>query len=592
MLHWSLFGLGDENGATTGILARAEAVPVSLPPAPHSEPWLGAVIDSVADGIISITKDGLIESFSRSAEQIFDYNRDEVLGRDISVLLTAGPSADLNVLSLITEQLIVAPAPRELFGRRRSGEMIPVEVIVTRLEQDGPARFVVTLRDITIRRQTEETLRSLAYLDPLTGLPNRLLFHDRVGQAVERARRSRQMLTVMLIDLDRFKLINDSLGLEAGDQVLRTTGERMVAALRRSDTVARLGGDEFMVLLSTTANAEAAARVAQKLQDAMRPALDVGGHELSVTASLGIALFPYDGDDADTLIKNADTALSRSKEQGRNSYQFYTNDMNAMAFERLMLESRLRKALEQGELVIYYQPQVSLVTGRIVGAEALIRWFHPDLGMVPPGEFIPLAEETGLIVPIGDWVLRTACAEARRWQELGFRDLRVAVNISARQFQQNELVDTVSGALRDTGLAAAQLELELTESVIMRNAAETGRRLRALAALGVQLAVDDFGTGYSSLAYLRDFPIRSLKIDRSFVRDMDRDPRSTTITHAVMALASSLQLKAVAEGVETPEQLALLRRSGCEEMQGYLFARPLPADDFLALLREDRRLPG
>jgi predicted signal transduction protein with EAL and GGDEF domain len=353
-----------------------------------------------------------------------------------------------------------------------------------------------------------------------------------------------------------------------------------------------LGGDEFMVLLSETPHAEAAAIAARTLQDAMRPPVTLDEHELQITVSVGIALFPYDGDDADTLIKNADAALKRAKEHGRDTCQFYTSDMNATAFERLALESRLRRALELGELVVHFQPQVELLSGRIVGAEALVRWSHPELGVVPPAEFIPLAEETGLIVQLGEWVLRAACAEARRWQELGFGQLCVAVNLSARQFQQADLVDVVGQILAETSLPPGDLELELTESVVMREAGETVHRLQALTALGVHLAIDDFGTGYSSLGYLRKFPLRSLKIDRSFVRDVDHDANSAAIAQAIILLAATLGLKVVAEGVETAAQLAELRRLGCEQMQGYLFSRPLPADEFLALLREDRQLPS
>jgi predicted signal transduction protein with EAL and GGDEF domain len=367
--------------------------------------------------------------------------------------------------------------------------------------------------------------------------------------------------------------------------------ERLTRSLRKSGTVARLGGDEFMVLLLGTHGAEAAAKVAQKLLDSLRPPLKVNGHELTTAASIGLALFPHDGDDTDTLIKNADTALSRAKEQGRNHYQFYTEGMNTTAFERLMLESRLRKALEQEEFVVFYQPKVSLADGRVVGVEALLRWRHPDLGLVPPGEFIPLAEETGLILPIGRWVLGAACAEMKRWHRMGFEPLDLAVNLSGRQFQERTLTDTIAQVIAASGLAPSSVELELTESVIMRDAAESARRLRELTALGIRLAVDDFGTGYSSLSYLRSFPISSLKIDRSFVRDIDRDPNGAAIAQAIIALAKSLSLKVVAEGVETRGQVDLLRRYGCEEMQGFLFSRPLPAEELTQLLREGRRLP-
>ena len=428
----------------TAVLVEAQRPThgVAVSPAPgQGDAWFDAVIESVSDGIITLDAEATIVWLSRSAEVIFDYPGEAAVGASLGLFLA--PSAG-DPRALI-ESLLAAAGPgrqRELSARRRSGELIAIEAEATALDQEGRRIVILTVRDITVRRQTEETLKSLAYHDPLTGLPNRLLFHDRLSQAIERARRNRQLLTVMLVDLDRFKLINDSLGLEKGDQVLRAAGERLAAALRKSDTVARLGGDEFMVLLLGIQGAEAAAKVAQKLLDSLRPPLRVNGHELSTAGSIGIALFPYDGDDADTLIKNADTAMSRAKEQGRNHYQFYTEDLNATAFERLMLESRLRKALEQGEFVIHYQPKVSLADGRIVGVEALLRWRHPDLNLVPPAEFIPLAEETGLIVPIGEWVLRHGL---RRGQALApawaSSPCDLAVNLSARQFQQRNLTE-------------------------------------------------------------------------------------------------------------------------------------------------------
>ena len=572
------------------LLIEAQRVGEKLPAPPgNGEAWLNAVMNSVADGIVLLDPEGTVTWLSDSAEAIFDYPRDAAVGASVDLLLPPAPPAPA-VLDRL-HGLAGRAEPFEVLIRRRSGELIPVEVAPSVVEQDGRRMIVLVVRDITVRQQTEETLRSLAYHDPLTGLPNRLLFHDRLSQAIERARRNRQLLTVMLVDLDRFKLINDSLGLETGDQVIKGVADRLTGTVRKSDTVARLGGDEFMVLLLGTSGAEAAAKVAQKLLECLKPPLVVDAHELTTSASIGIALFPHDGDDADSLIKNADNALSRAKEQGRNHYQFYTDDMNAAAFERLMLESRLRKALEQGEFVIYYQPKVSLADGSVVGVEALLRWFHPDLGLVPPAEFIPLAEETGLIVPIGSWVLRASCAQLERWHRLGHDSLQLAVNLSARQFQEKDLVATIAAAIQASGLAPGSVELELTESVIMRDANETARRLRELTALGIKLAIDDFGTGYSSLGYLKAFPIGSLKIDRSFIRDVERDPNSAALAQAIIALATSLKLKVVAEGVETREQLELLRGFGCHELQGYIFSRPLPPEELLLLLEEGRRLP-
>ena len=582
----ALTGAADAFG---GVLIEAGRVEDKGQGAPsNGESWLAAVMSNVADGVVLLDQEGTITWLSRSAETIFDYPRDAAIGAGIDVILPLGPD---RTGSLVERAQRPSEGPLEVTLRRRSGELVPVEVEASVAELRERRMVVLVVRDLTGRQQTEETLRSLAYHDPLTGLPNRLLFHDRLAQAIERAKRARQFLTVMLIDLDRFKLINDSLGLVTGDQIIKDVADRLVQALRKSDTVARLSGDEFMVLLLGTAGAEAAARVAQKLLEVLRPPLQVEGHELTMSASMGIALFPHDGDDADTLIKNAANALSRAKEQGRNHYQFYTDDMNATAFERLMLESGLRRALEQGELVLHYQPKVSLADGAVTGVEALLRWYHPDLGLVPPAEFIPLAEERGLIVPIGAWVLRTACAQVRRWQKLGHPRLELAVNISARQFQEKGFVPTVAAVVEEAGIPPELIELELTESVIMRDSPEVAQRLRELTALGIRLAVDDFGTGYSSLGYLRTFPIHALKIDRSFVRDIDRDPNSAALAEAIIAMAGSLRLKVVAEGVETTAQLGQLRRFGCQELQGYIFSKPLPPEELLALLEEGRRLP-
>ncbi len=556
-----------------------------LSPDRSSDPWVTGVGGRSSCAVLVADEEARIEACSDTTGDLFGLRRPELLHASLDLLLTAGPTIGLNLPALLRRCAAGHGFPRELFARRRTGEVTPVEVVAVPLDAEAPSVLII-VRDASLRRQTEETVRSLAYLDPLTGLPNRLLFQDRVHQAIERGRRNRQMLAVMLVDLDRFKLVNDSLGLEKGDQMLRLVAERLSGTLRRSDTVARLGGDEFMVLLSTTTNAEATARVAQKILDVLQPAFSLNGHEVTGGASIGIAVFPDDGDDPDTLIKNADAALSQAKEQGRNHFKFYTNDMNARAFGQLMLETQLRRALEREELTVHYQPLVDLSLGRMVGVEALLRWAQPDLGMVSPAEFIPVAEESGLIVPIGEWVLRRACTDVRAWHRLGFDGLRLAVNLSGRQFQDRNLAGTIAHALGDTGFPAGALELELTESVIMRDAAGSADRLRELTALGISLAVDDFGTGYSSLSYLRSFPIRSLKIDRTFVRDVDRDPNGAAIVQAIIALGTSLGLNVVAEGVETRAQMQTLLRYGCREMQGFLFSRPVPAADLLVLLRD------
>ena len=592
-LLWNYVPLLGPEGQLYGVLAQVDPfAPLSdVAAVPGGDELrLRAMMDQIGDGIVSIDARGVIVSFSRSAEAIFGHRRDEVIGRSIDALLVRGPRGDDDALDRIRAGAKVPGATREMLGRREGGELVPIELAASEVHFGGDVLYVLTIRDITIRQHTEEALRNLAHRDPLTGLPNRLLFNDRLAQAIERARRNQQLLAVMILDLDRFKLINDSLGLASGDQVLRAVAERLVAALRRSDTVARLGGDDFLLLLPGVDGAENSAKVAQKILDTFLPPLQVGDQDLHLGATLGITLYPHDGDDPETLIRNADTALYRAKEHSRGSYQFYTTDMNAMAFERLVLETQLRKALERGELVLHYQPQVRLADGAVVGVEALVRWFHADLGLISPAEFIPLAEETGLILDLGRWVLMTACAQVRSWQQQGFADLRLAVNLSGRQFEQDDLVPSIAQVLEEVAFDPADLELELTESSIMRNPEQAISKLKALDRLGIRLSIDDFGTGYSSLGHLKRFPIRTLKIDQSFIQDITTEPNDAAIAQAIIALAESLQLKVIAEGVETREQLALLRRYRCDEMQGYLFARPLPAAELLELLRSGSRL--
>lgn len=397
-------------------------------------------------------------------------------------------------------------------------------------------------------------------------------------------------VAVMLIDLDRFKVINDTLGHAIGDRLLQEVAQRLTGCLREGDTVARLGGDEFMLLLPGVEHTKSTIKIVQKILETFKSPFYFNDHELHITTSIGIALYPDDGEDAQTLLKNADTALHRAKEQGRNNYQFYTSTMNATALERLSLEGKLRHALEREEFVVYYQPQVSLSTGQIVGMEALVRWRHPDLGLIPPMKFIPLAEETGLIIPLGFWVLRTACAQNKAWQKAGYPPLRVAVNLSTRLFKQQTFIQVVAQTLHETGLDPDYLELELTEGIIMENIETTITTLKELKKMGVHISVDDFGTGYSSLAYLKRFPIDTLKIDRSFVLDITTDPDDAMIAMLIINVAHHLKLRVIAEGVETKEQLAFLRSHGCDEIQGYLFSRPLPAEEFVRLLQERRTL--
>lgn len=427
------------------------------------------------------------------------------------------------------------------------------------------------------RQQAEATIRYQAFHDLLTGLPNRMLFNDRLPLALANAHRTKALLAVMFLDLDRFKTINDTLGHAIGDQLLQAVASRLAACLREGDTIARWGGDEFTLLLPQIGGAEDAAKAAQRLSEALKPAFYLETHELYISTSIGIALYPHDGEDAQTLLKNADAALYRVKEQGRNGYQIYTPAINSQASELLALESSLHHALERQEFVLHYQPQINVNTGEITGMEALLRWQHPELGLLSPQAFIPLAEENGLIVPIGEWVLRTACAQSKLWQMAGCSPRRMAVNLSARQFQQPHLVETIAQILTETHVDPSALELEITETTAMQNVDFTTIILKALRDMGVHISMDDFGTGYSSLGYLKRFPLTTIKLDQSFVRELAIDPSDAAIADAVIALGRGLHLNVVAEGVETHAQVEYLRSRHCQEMQGYLFSPPLPA---------------
>ena len=429
-------------------------------------------------------------------------------------------------------------------------------------------------------REKEERLHFLAHHDVLTRLPNRLLFQDRMQHALAKARRTGDQVALIYLDLDRFKTINDSLGHAVGDRVLKEIASRLDRNVRESDTVARLGGDEFVIILEQVRDIETIAVIVQKFLLELGREIVIDDNRLFVTASAGISLFPDDEFDAEGLLKSSETAMYRAKERGKNTYQFFTQDMNARARELLLLEGGLRQALEEEEFVLFYQPQIDLKTGDLIGMEALLRWQHPERGMVPPGDFIPLAEETGLIVPIGDWVLRTACCQLQSWVEQGFPRVRMAVNISPRQFRQTDLSDRIADALSEAGLDADLLELEVTEGMIMNDVEAAIETMQELRRMGVHLAIDDFGTGYSSLAYLKRFPIAGLKIDRSFVRDVTTDPNDAQIAASVIALAHSMKLRVVAEGIETEPQLSFLKSHRCDQGQGFLFSPPCPAADF------------
>jgi len=466
------------------------------------------------------------------------------------------------------------------------------QVRVTRFDDDGPVRVVVAHDNITERHLSEEKLAYVSQFDALTGLPNRNLLRDRLAQSLTQATRNDWQMAVLIVDLDHFKTVNDTLGRAMGDVLLQQVASRLQNCVRSGDTVARLSADEFAIILSNLARPVDAGLVAQKIMETCGQPYEVGGKRTYLTASLGVALYPGDGTDPDMLLGNADIATHRAKEQGRNNCQFYLPQMNARTLQRMQTEAALRGALERNEFLLHYQPKADLCTGALCGFEALLRWQHPERGLVPPGEFISVLEDTGLIVPVGEWVLRTVCQQIAAWQKLGLVALPVAVNLSVRQFQHENLETEIRNILTETGIHPRLLELELTESLLMTDAEAAAQTLRNLKSIGVSLAVDDFGTGYSSLAYLKRFPLDCLKIDRAFIRDCIADPDDAMIATAVINLAHSLKLKVVAEGVETEAQLNFMRSHGCDQIQGYYFARPLDVAVATQALVEGSRLQG
>jgi diguanylate cyclase (GGDEF)-like protein/PAS domain S-box-containing protein len=525
-------------------------------------------------------------------ETLTGYTREELIGRDFWETVHPDFREQVRERGFARQDRAAPPGTYEFKIVRKDGQERWVQFGASSIDLGGRAAALGTAFDVTERKQQEEQIRTLAYHDGLTGLPNRLLFADRLSQAVAQAHRLGHRVGVLFLDLDRFKVINDSLGHSRGDILLKEVALRLLSCVREGDTVARLGGDEFTLILPGVQQAQGAARVAEKVLEAMRQPFELAGRELYVTASIGISLYPDDGRDIEALLKFADTAMYRAKDQGRDAYQLYTAGMTETAVERLAAESSFRRAVAQKELVVHYQPLCDIASGQVRAVEALLRWQSPDRGLVGPSEFIGLAEVTGLIVPVGGWVLRTACSQVVEWHRRGHAGLALSVNLSARQFLQPDLVAHVKSALLETGMPASLLEFEITETSAMLNAEVTVATLRELKELGVRVAIDDFGVGHSSLGYLKRLPIDTLKIDQSFVRDITTDPDDAAIATAVIALAHTLKLSVVAEGVETPEQLAFLRDRGCDRMQGHLLSVPLPAAGCLAFLDRRAADPG
>ncbi|MBI5333402.1 MAG: EAL domain-containing protein [Burkholderiales bacterium] len=546
------------------------------------------LFDSSPDGLLVVDAGGVIRHANAQASAMFGWPLPELLGQAVEALL---PEAVRGRHVGLRQGFAAAPHRRDmaegqwLRARRRDGSTFPIEVALVPQRAPHIDTTLCIVRDVSRRRALEESLLQQAAHDALTGLANRRHFTERMGQMLAHARRQQQQLAVMFIDLDHFKKTNDTLGHEMGDRLLCEIAARLRGALRESDLLARMGGDEFAVVLADMAHSGDANIVARKLLDLLLKPVCIDGHEMLVGASIGITLFPHDGQAAEELLRHADLAMYRAKASGRNAWCFYQPEMNERMRERVDLERDLHHALERGELSLHYQPRVRLADGALTGFEALLRWRHPTRGPIGPDVFIPIAEETGLIVPIGEWVLRQACCQARAWAAAGLPRLQVAVNVSARQLSDAAFPRRVRQALADTGWPAELLELEITETALMQDTAQSAGLLRELKSLGARTAVDDFGTGYSSLAYLKAFPLHRLKVDRSFVAGVQDEGDDRVIASTIIVLAQSLGLQVTAEGVETAEQAACLLQHGCDEAQGYHFGRPVPAEEFEAMLR-------
>ena len=547
-----------------------------------------AALEAAANAIVITDSHGSILWVSGAFTTMTGYSKEEVLGKNPR-LLKSGDQPESYYADLWSAISSGKVWRGEIVNRRKNGSAYTEDMTITPVTRDSgnPANryFIAIKQDITNRKNAEQRVQYLAYYDDLTGLANRTLLQDRLAKAVADARRQKYNVALLFLDLDGFKDINDSLGHSVGDLLLQEVAQRLKRWGREQDTVSRLGGDEFLVMLPHVVDVSDAAVAAERLMDVIDAVFVIQGHSLHVHCSLGISIFPGHGEDGETLIKNADAAMYSAKQSGRNSFRFFTEDLNTQAMERLTLENGLRSALTREELFLMYQPQMDICTGRIIGLEALLRWQHPTLGLVPPDKFIRIAENSGLILPIGEWVLRTACSQARKWQEDGLPAVTVAVNVSAIQFRQEDFCGLVRKVLQETGLPPQHLELELTESLLLANAELMLSVIQELKAMGVTLAIDDFGTGYSSFSYLRQFRVSKLKIDREFIRDVAVNPDDAAIASAIISMAKSLHLKVIAEGVEDEAQMSFLRTHQCDEIQGYYFSKPLAVDKVADKLR-------
>jgi diguanylate cyclase (GGDEF)-like protein/PAS domain S-box-containing protein len=583
---------GEEDKELLGIIASAIGVEEermrALQALQESEATLRSITGSTRDAIIMIDGLGRVSFWNDTALRTFGWTETEALGRDLHELVIPERYRESYLRGIVPFSFTgtgkAIGKTLELHGTRYDGTEIPVELSLSAVRLKGQWHAVGILRDISERKRAEAEIERMAYHDALTGLPNRLLLDDRLRQSIAHAARTGHMTAVLFLDLDNFKSINDSLGHPVGDRLLKKVVKRLNDRLRNSDTVARMGGDEFIVVLSEVFVPEDAAHAARYLLDGFSEPFELDEQDIYTSASIGISLFPVDGTDTATLLKNADMAMYQAKKHGRNSFHFYTDEINRRAEERLLIENELRHAVVREEFVLHYQPWLDLKTGYIGGLEALIRWDHPQHGLIPPNRFITIAEETGLIIPIGDWVLKTACAFLDELQRAGFGGLTMCINVSGRQLRNPNLIGLLGLVLAEAGFEPSQLELELTESSVMENVEESRRHMDAFKMLGVRLALDDFGTGYSSLSYLKRFPLDRLKIDRSFVRDCPASDDDVAIARAVIALARSLNLQVTAEGVETLDQADFFSREKCDVIQGNLIGRPVEGSEFLEIM--------
>lgn len=549
------------------------------------------VFDCTAEAIVITDTNGVVRDVNAAFTEIIGYERDEVIGRKPNMWKSDFHNREFYA-DMWQSIIEIGEWRGEIINRNKDGSVAPALSAISSItdENDEPIGFVAIYTDISQIKESQQQLAHLAHHDALTNLPNRILFNERLQHCLDRAERRQSRVAVIFVDLDNFKHVNDSLGHSYGDKLLIEVAEILKSALRQDDTVARIGGDEFTILLEEVSSKEKVVSVIEKIIEAFDREFDLGESKIRVTPSLGVSISPDDGHDADTLMRNADAAMYRAKSLGRNNYQFYTQELTKLAFERMHLDSALRKAIPQGEFKLMYQPQIDLSDGSIVGMEVLVRWQNPELGLVPPDQFIPIAEDNGLILPLGEWILEVACRQAHSWLNAGLLKGTMAVNISGVQVRRGDLGSVVRRVLDTTGLPAEKLELEVTESFIMGESKQAIEILRELRDLGLTLAVDDFGTGYSSLSYLKSLPIHALKIDKSFIRDIPEDANNMAITRAVIALAKSLNLDLVGEGVETESQRRFLLSEGCRIGQGFLFQKPLTAFEMEQLLRTEQTI--